>query len=75
MCLGCVTTYMDFNLFELQTSKLKMKFSDVQGKKEEWGGAGYWGNIAALWVRHCEFAQHMHAWTFILKEMPDVGKE
>lgn len=74
---GCVTTYVDFNLFELQTSKLKMKFSDVQGKKEELGGrgAGYWGNIAALWVRHCKFAQHMHVWTFIFKEKPGVGKE
>lgn len=41
MCVfGCVTTYVDFNLFELQTSKLKMKFSDVQGKKEELGGRG-----------------------------------
>lgn len=39
MC-GCVcvveTTHADFNLFELQTSKLKMKFSDVQSAKK-WG--------------------------------------
>lgn len=34
----CVTAYVDFNLFELLTSKLKMKFelSDVQVKR----GAG-----------------------------------
>lgn len=32
----CVTAYVDFNLFELLTSKLKMKFefSDVQVKGE-----------------------------------------
>lgn len=29
-----MTAYVDLNLFELQASKLKMKFSDVQVKGE-----------------------------------------
>lgn len=40
MCVCVVeTTHADFNLFELQTSKLKMKFSDVQSEnKKKRGG-------------------------------------
>lgn len=47
----CVTAYVDFNLFELLTSKLKMKFelSDVQVKGER----GKFGRKCADCARDC----------------------
>lgn len=54
---GCVTAYVDFNLFELLTSKHKMKFefSDVQVK----GVRKFGENVRTVCMTVCECA-HSH---------------